>query len=317
MEPSSIRTVAVVGAGTMGHSIAQSFAQRGYAVFLHDLSEDALARAKKQIAAGLRTEVAAGALKSAEVAASLDRITTTTVIEEACAHADFVTEAVTENRDTKKDMFALLDRVCPPQTILASNTSMMDIFKFVETKRPQKVLITHWFVPAAITPLVEVVCGPQTSQEAVSATMKLLRDIGKSPICITRFLPGFIGNRLQMALTHEFLFLIDNGYATPEDIEIATKASLACRMPILGVIKHKDVAGLDQIQRSLRNGLYEPPPKIANSPTLDRLVSEGRLGVKSGRGFLDYGNRSTEEIMIETNTKLIRLREFLKELKEL
>ena len=313
----TIRTVAIIGAGTMGHSLAQAFAQRGLEVWLTDLRDDILARARTLIASNLGAEVEAGSLAKGEEEGVIARIRMTTRIEEACAEADFVIEAITENQAAKKEMFATLDRVCPPRTILASNTSFMDIFKFVETQRPDKVLITHWFAPPHIVPLVEVVRGPQTAQETVDSVTALLTRIGKVPIVISKFLPGFIANRLQSALTNEMLFLIDNGYATAEDIDKAAKASFGFRMPILGVVKKVDFAGVDQIRRSFGNGLYRAPPHRLTSETMDRLVAEGRLGVKSGSGFFDYGGRSTAEILRETNVKFLRLREFLKGLGEL
>jgi len=312
-----VHTIAVIGAGTMGHSLAQVFAQGGLRVWLNDVRDDALARARGLIASNLSGEVDAGLLEKGQEERVIERILTTTRIEDACAEADIVIEAITENEAAKRAMFATLDRMCPPHTILASNTSFMDIFKFVMTKRPENVLITHWFAPPHIVPLVEVVRGPQTSQETVDAVTTLLTRVGKTPIVISKFLPGFIANRLQSALTNEMLFLIDNGYATAADIDKAAKASFGFRMPILGVAKKVDFAGVDQIQRSMGNGLYQPPPYRLNSETMDRLVAEGKLGVKSGQGFFDYGGRSTEEIVRETSVKLIKLRAFLKELGEL
>jgi 3-hydroxybutyryl-CoA dehydrogenase len=313
----TIQTVAVVGAGTMGHSLALVFAQGGFRVWLNDVQEEILLKAQRLIASHVRTLVEVGIIDKDQGRGVLQRIQTTTRVEEAGGNADFVIEAITENQAAKKEIFTTLDRACPPRTILASNTSYMDIFKFVETGRPEKVLITHWFAPPHIVPLVEVVRGPETSQDTVDAVKGLLVQVGKKPIVISKFLPGFIANRLQSALTNEMLFLIDNGYATAADIDEATKASFGFRMPILGVVKKVDLAGVDQIQRSVRNGLYQAPSPRLNSETMDRLVSQGKLGIKSGQGFFDYGGRSTEEIMKEINVKLIRLREFLKELGEL
>jgi 3-hydroxybutyryl-CoA dehydrogenase len=193
----------------------------------------------------------------------------------------------------------------------------MDIFKFVETQRPEKVLITHWFAPPHIIPLVEIVCGPKTAPETVDVVKSLLVKLGKKPIVLSRFLPGFLANRLQSALGNEVLFLLDNGYATPEDIDEATKASFGLRMPILGLVRRMDFTGLDLSQKIIRNRLYEPPQPQGKSKSVDQLMAQGKLGVKSGRGFYDYGGRSTEEIMKERDIKLIRLREFLRELGEL
>ncbi len=247
----------------------------------------------------------------------LHRIQTTTKIEDAGKHADFVIEAISEDEAAKKELFRTLDTICPPGAILASNTSYLDIFKFVETTRPDKVLITHWFAPPHIVPLVEIVRGPETSQETVDRVKALLIDVGKTPLVISKFLPGFIANRLQSALTQEVLHLLDNGYATPEEIDAAAKAGFGLRIPILGLVKRMDYAGLDLAQKILSNAAYEPPPRRTRSMTMDQLVSRGKLGVKTGGGYYEYGDRSAEEIMKERDVKLIKLREFLKEMGEL
>ena len=172
--------------------------------------------------------------------------------------------------------------------------------------------MTHWFVPPHIVPLVEVVRGPETSQNTVDAVKAMLIQAGKKPLVLSKFLPGLIANRLQGALTREMLFLLDNGYATPEDIDVATKYSFGMRMPILGLAKKVDLAGVDQIQRSYRACFHQSPPTQPTSETLDRLVAEGHFGIKSGRGFFDYGSRPPEEITKELDVKLIKLREYLK-----
>lgn len=312
-----IQTVTIVGAGTMGHSLAQVFAQNGCEVWLTDVKEEILAKARILVGANLQTLVELKLLAEKDAAQALARLHTTTRIEEAGRNADFAIEAIIEDAAAKKEIFKTLDRVCPPQAILASNTSYLDIFKFVETGRPDKVLITHWFAPPHIVPLVEIVRGPQTSAEVVEAVKALMIRVGKKPIVISKFLPGFIANRLQSALSQEVLFLLDNGYATAEDIDCATKASFGLRMPIVGLVKRFDFAGLDLAQKILRNRQYEPPRAVDHSPSIDRLVAQGRLGVKTGAGFYDYGGRSSEEIMKERDLKLIRLRELLKELGEL
>ena len=312
-----IKTVAVVGAGTMGHVLAQVFAQGGYAVRLADIDEAVLARARRMIASNLKTLAEAGFFPEDEIPAALDRIRTTTRVEEAGRDADFVIEAVIEDIAAKKELFKTLDRICPAHAILASNTSYLNIFEFVETNRPENVLITHWFAPPHIVPLVEIVCGPRTSRATAETVRGLMVQLGKKPIVISKFLPGFIANRLQSALTQEVLFLIDNGYATAEDIDEAAKNSFALRTPIVGLVKRFDFAGLDLTQKILRNRQYEPPRLIDHSPSVDRLVAQGKLGAKTGCGFYDYGNRTPEEITKERDVKLIRLREFLKELGEL
>ena len=312
-----IRNVTIVGAGTMGHSLAQSFAQAGYRVRLHDLSDEILIKAMHLIASNLRTLVEAGLLEASEQSPALDRIRTTTNIVEAAENADFVIEAVSEDEAAKKAIFRTLDEICPPGAILASNTSYLDIFQFVETGRPDKVLITHWFAPPHIVPLVEIVRGPRTSQETVDRIRTLLIAMGKKPIVISKFLPGFIANRLQSAMTNEVLYLLDNGYATPEEIDMAVKSGFGLRIPILGAVKRMDYGGLDLTQKIIANAQYQPPARRTRSETVDALVSRGKLGVKSGSGFYEYGGRTPEEIMKERDLKLIKLKKFLTEMGEL
>jgi 3-hydroxybutyryl-CoA dehydrogenase len=312
-----IRKVTIVGAGTMGHSLAQVFAQGGLDVRLQDIQEEILKRAMSLIASNLATLGELGGLDQDEQKNVLKRIQTTTDIAEAGEKADFVIEAIFEDEKVKKEIFKTLDRVCPPQAILASNTSYLDIFQFVETRRPDKVLIAHWFAPPHIVPLVEIVQGPETSSESVQAVKEVLIKVGKKPIVLSKFLPGFIGNRLQSALANEVLFLLDHGYATAEDIDMATKASFGLRIPIVGLVKRMDFTGLDLYQKIIRNAVYKVPAQRTNSASVDRLVAQGKLGVKSGSGFYEYGGRSTEEIMKERDRKLIRLMEFLKEMGEL
>ncbi len=314
---SEIRNVAIIGAGTMGHSLAQVFAQGGYNVWLNDVKDEILARASKLIASNLDTLIELGNVEKSQKEPILRRIHTTVQLEEAGQNADFLIEAIIEDQAAKKEMFTRLDKVCPPGAILASNTSYMDIFKFVETKRPDKVLITHWFAPPHIVPLVEIVKGPQTSQAVVDRVKALMIQVGKKPIVITKFLPGFIANRLQSALGNEVFNLLDQGYASAEDIDTATKASFALRMPILGLVKRMDFTGLDLTQKILSNQTYKVPPQNTKSKTVEQLVSQGKLGVKTGSGYYEYSGRSTEEIMKERDIKLIKLREFLKEMGEL
>jgi 3-hydroxybutyryl-CoA dehydrogenase len=301
----------------MGHSLAQDFAQNGYNVWLNDLNDQILFKAKNLIASNLKTLVEMGELSGDAERKSLDRIQLTAKIEEATKNADFVIEAIVEDKSAKAALFKTLDQICPKHAILASNTSFMDIFKFVETKRPDKVLITHWFAPPHLVPLVEIIRGPQTAPEIVEQVKDLLVKMGKMPIVISRFLPGFIANRLWSALRNEVLFLLDNGYATAEDIDTAAKATFGLRTPIIGVVKRMDFAGLDVTQKVIRNADFEIAPQMTQSKTLDQLVAQGRLGAKSGKGFYEYGGRSPAEILKERDSKLIKLRNFLQEMGEL
>lgn len=310
--------VAIIGAGTMGHSLAQIFAQGGYQVTLNDVSEEILQQARRLIATNLETLCEAGLFDPAEKSPVLEeRIIYTTDLAAAVATSELVIEAIFEDPGAKKELFSGLDRLCPPEAILASNTSYLDIYQFVETKRPEKVIITHWFAPPHIVPLVEIVPGPHTTPETVATVKKVLDDLGKQTIVLKKFLPGFIANRLQAALGLEVYHLLDNGYATPEDIDMATKASFGLRMPILGLVRRVDFAGVDLAQRVLKNKSYTPPEVRGRSDVVDSMVSQGRLGVKTGKGFYDYGDSPVEEILRKRDLKLLKLRKFLTDLGEL
>ncbi len=313
-----MNNITIVGAGTMGHSLAQVFAQGGYQVFLNDTSQNILIRAKSLIEANLETFAEVGLFDSKNHSAVVeDRITYTTDLAAAVASSELVIEAIVEDPDAKKELFSELDRLSPPETIFASNTSYLDIYEFVETKRPGKVIITHWFAPPHIIPLVEIVPGPHTNPETVGTVKKVLDDLGKQTIVLKKFLPGFIANRLQAALSLEVYHLLDNGYATPEDIDRATKASFGLRMPILGLVKRVDFAGLDLAQHALRNKSYVPPTVKGRSDAIDSMVSKGRLGVKTGKGFYDYGDSPIEEVLRERDLKLLKLKEFLCDMGEM
>ncbi|OPX36233.1 MAG: hypothetical protein B1H12_07435 [Desulfobacteraceae bacterium 4484_190.2] len=274
-----MNNVTIVGAGTMGHSLAQVFAQGGYQVFLNDISQDILIRAKSLIEANLETLAEVGLFDSKDHSAVVEeRIIYTTDLADAVASSELVIEAIVESPDTKKELFFELDRLSPPEAILASNTSYLNIYEFVETRRPGKVIITHWFAPPHIVPLVEIVPGPHTTPETVET---------------------------------------DNGYATPEDIDRATKASFGLRMPILGLVKRVDFAGLDLTQHILSNKSYAPPTVKGRSDVIDSMVSKGRLGVKTGKGFYDYGDSPIEDILRERDLKLLKLKEFLSDMGEM
>ena len=312
-----MNNVAIIGAGTMGHSLAQVFAQGGYQVTLNDVSEEILQQARRLIAANLETLCEAGLFDPAEKYPVLEeRITYTTDLAAAVATSELVIEAIFEDPGAKKELFSELDRLCPPEAILASNTSYLDIYQFVETKRPGNVIITHWFAPPHIVPLVEIVPGPQTTPDTVTTVKKVLDGLGKQTIVLKKFLPGFIANRLQAALSLEVYHLLDNGYATPEDIDMATKASFGLRIPILGLVKRGDFTGLDLVQQILKNKSYTPPQVRGRSEVVDSMVSQGRLGVKTGKGFYDYGDSPIQEILRKRDLKLLKLREFLAELGE-
>ena len=310
-----MKKIAVVGAGLMGHGLALDFALGGYEVGLVDLTDEILATARRLIGGDLDTLAEAGLLDGAARDAVLGgRITFTTDLAAAVAGAGFVVEAVLEDPAVKKSVFAELDALVPADAILASNTSYLDVFDIVETAFPERLLIAHWYAPAHIVPVVDVVPGPCTSPAAVATVQGLLEGLGKQPIVMNKFVPGYISARVQAAIALELYHLLDEGYATPEVIDAALKGTIGLRLPIQGHLGKTDFAGLDYVQRSLRNKAYTPPEVRGYCRHVDALVAQGFTGPMAGRGFFDYGGKSPEELYRERDLKILKLKALLKEM---
>jgi 3-hydroxybutyryl-CoA dehydrogenase len=309
-----IRRILVVGAGTMGHSLAQTFAQGGYPVALVDVNRETLDRAAGLIASNLRTLEDLQLLEKGKGKEIIERIHLLTSLEEGARDADLAIEAIFEDVEAKGELFERLETLCPSRTILASNTSYLNIFELKTIKRLEKIIITHWYAPPHIIPLVEVVRGPRTSEETVESVKKLLSQVGKKPVLVDKFIPGFIVNRLQRALAREIFHLLDNGYATGEDIDIAVKASLGVRIPILGVVQRYDFTGIDLVHQFMGNPSIDLVSEDKPSETLQGLIDRDHLGVKTGRCFYDYSGKKMEEIMRDRDIKLIKLKNFLEEI---
>lgn len=307
--------VTVVGAGTMGHSIAQVFAQGGHEVFLNDISANVLRSAEKQIADNLNTLIEAGIIDDCEAVASIKRrIRYTSDLPSAVKSADLVIESIVEDPEAKKRLFTELDLLSSRDAILASNTSYLDIFSIVNTVRPENLIIAHWFNPPHIVPLVEIVLGPKTSEETQNQVRGVLRKLGKETITLKKYIPGFIGNRLQSALNLEFYHLLDSGVISPEEIDRVVQLSFGLRLPILGIAKRSDFTGLDLIQKILANKSYSPPEVRGRCEAIDQLVAKKHFGVRTQKGFYDYKDRKMEDILRDRDLKLIKLKTFLAEL---
>jgi len=314
MTKADMRKVFVVGAGTMGHGIAQVFAQGGYQVSLFSRSQKTLDRAFTLIKTSLDTLAEGELLERSQIPAILGRITSTQSLEEGARNADIALETVAEDAEAKKEIFAQLDAYCPSKTLLASNSTFLNIFDIVETSRPDKVLLCHWYSPPQIIPLVDVVKGPQTDEANVELVAEILRNMGKRPVIMRRFIPGYIISRIQLALQREVHFLLDNDYVTPEQLDEAAKFGLALRMLIVGVVQRFDFGGLDLSVKNLKNPKIEPTPLDYKPRKIFELVNKGYLGVKSGRGFYDYKGRSEDELCHQRDVKLIEVLKTLKRL---
>ena len=290
----------------MGHGIAQVFACGGYCVRLVDIDASALSKSLVQIRSNLQVMAEADTLSSADIGNILGRIETSTSIEQSASDADLAIEAVPEDDAVKREVFDRLDLVCPAHTILLSNTSSLDVFKVVCVSRPQRFCIAHWYAPPYIIPLVDVVKGPRTAHETVVLVVELLTSLGKKPVVLKQFVPGYLVNRLQVALNREVNFLLDNGLATPEQLDEAVKAALAPRMMVLGLVQRVDFTGLDvslTIQKRLLGQLSAAP----SFDTLQSLVDRGHLGVKTSKGFYDYRGRTVEQVLRERDLALLKI----------
>ena len=307
-----IRNICIVGAGTMGHGLAQTFAQGGYRVFLFSRTQQTLDRASSLISSSLDTMLEAGFVNREQIQAALGRITATTSLEEAVEDADMAIETVVEDKEAKQEIFRQLDRICPPKTLLASNTTFLNVFDFVETSRPDKVLITHWYAPPQIIPLVDVVKGPRTDEANIRLVVQLLKKMGKKPVVFNKPVAGYVVSRIQIAFQRELYYLLDNDYLSPEDLDAAMIWGLALRMMVVGAVQRIDFGGLDLSVRGLARASQSTPVDYKPRKLLE-LAQQGHLGVKTGRGFYDYKGRSEAEVCHERDIRLLKLLKMLQD----
>jgi 3-hydroxybutyryl-CoA dehydrogenase len=307
MQLPEIKKTVVVGAGVMGHSIAQVFAQNGVETFLVDLDQNRLDHAMELVKSNLETLAEFGKVPPGETPAILKRIHTTADLSVGCKGVDFAVEAISETVDAKKKIFSLLEEYCPQQAILASNSSSINIFDFVEIKDPGRLIVTHWFAPPHIIPLVEVVPGPKTSQQTTEATADFHRRMGKLPLVFKGLNGPSLVNRFQDLMTLPMWEAIEKGWATPAEIDLAVKAVLAIRLPIVGIVQRLDFTGMNLVLDITKS--YGGTNHVA-----EELVKQGRLGVSSGKGFYDYGDRTEAEVLKDRDIKYLKLLKCLENL---
>jgi 3-hydroxybutyryl-CoA dehydrogenase len=280
-----IRTVGVVGAGTMGNGIAQVFAQAGFTVRLVDVAQPMLDRARHTIEKSLDRLVEKSKLAAAVRDAALSRVSTTTALD-TLADADYIVEAIVEQAEGKRALFARLDALAKPAALLASNTSSISITVLgAATKRPDKVLGMHFMNPVPVMTLVELIRGQATSEEAMQIAAELCRKLGKTSVEAADY-PGFIANRILMPMINEAIYALMEGVGTPEAIDTVMKLGMNHPM---GPLALADFIGLD-VCLAILNVLHEGfgDPKYSPCPLLRRKVAAGELGRKSGRGFFIY-----------------------------
>ena len=245
MEFEDVRTVGVVGGGTMGFGIAINFALNGYSTVVSDLNQEVLDRTQREIGAALDLFVEEDFVSKAQAAAASNRIELTTEVDSLARRSDFVTEAIVERLADKQALFETLDRLCPAHTILVSNTSGFLVSEIgASVKRQEQIGLTHYFAPPHIVPGVEVAKAPGTSDQTYDIIYRLMEKTGKVPIRVLKERPGYLLNRIQGAAAREALRLWAEGVATAEDLDLGVRTTFGFRMPHEGPLMHYDVAGI-------------------------------------------------------------------------
>ena len=293
--------ITVVGAGLMGHGLAQIFAVHGHKVLLVDVNEDLLNSAKDRIRANLKNMHQQG-VEFGPLEEIVENVYPTPDLDNACEGSDFIFEAVFEDLELKQQLFADLDSLCPSNIILCSNTSVISITEIAEKAvHRERIVGTHFWNPPYLIPLVEVVRAEESADWCISKTYDLLNRVGKHPVHVHKDVPGFVGNRLQHALWREAFAIIDEGICDPATVDEVIRNGFGLRLPILGPVETADMIGLD-LTLAIHNYILkyinaDPTP----STTLQAKVETGELGFKSGSGFLEWSDSS----IIESRERLM------------
>ncbi len=300
-----LKNLAVVGAGAMGSGIAALFASKGLQVVLIDPVEGALPRALAVIERQLTVYAPDG------IRQALARIRTSPDLQ-AAAGSELVIEAVPEKLELKRDIFSRLDAICGPRTLFATNTSGLSINAIASAvSRRDRFVGTHFFTPADVIPLVEVVRNDDTSPETVDRVMAALRFAGKRPVLVRRDIPGFIANRIQHALAREAISLLEKGVASAEDIDEVVKWSLGIRLALSGPLEQRDMNGID-VHYAIASYLYKDlENRQEPSALLKQKVESGQIGAKSGQGFYSWSPERRERVLREKSAALAELAEWL------
>lgn len=299
-----IKKIAVLGAGTMGPGIAQIFAIAGCRIRIYDISQDALDKAKGVLHSSLETFAQEGIIKQEQIEPLYAQVAFDPVLESAVDGVDLVLEAVVENPAIKTELYKKLDALLPEDVIIASNTSALNIFEIMPAARLPWTVIAHWYAPPQLVPLVEVVANEQTREGIVEAVMEVLRKGGKKPVQMKKFIQGYIVNRIQMCLNQEIFFLLDNGYCTPQDIDLAVRTSFIPRAMVLGVCQRIDFGGLTMTANNFKNKSYKMPPEVDMPRTLAEHIEKGELGIRTGKGLYDYTGKDMDEILAKRDHQL-------------
>ncbi len=309
-----INQIAVIGAGTMGHGIAQVFALAGLQVALTDSDAEVLGKAIYRIQTNLETCVEHGFINEDLAAAVPARITLASNLADAVSQADFVVEAVFEDLDVKREVLRQLEEHCPAHAIITSTTSSFRVRDMaVALTHPKRFLVTHFWNPPYVIPIVEVMPGEHTSAEAVEITISLLEAVGKYPALVKKDVPGFVGNRLQHALRREAIAIVAEGIASPEDVDRIARLSFGLRFPVVGPLEVVDLGGLDLTQAIQTYLLPDLDRSSEPKPLLRDKVERGDLGAKAGKGFYDWPPGRVAEVIHRRDEALLEMVSWLRD----
>ncbi len=302
--------IAVIGAGLMGHGIALTLAKAGQYVAITDPFEEA----RVTVAARIRKSMQAMGDDETVIAKALKMIEIFDSTASAVRKADMVFEAAPEKLDLKQAILAEIESHAPDHCILASNTSVMPITKIMSKLRlKNRAVGTHWWNPPHMIPLVEVVQTEWTNPAVAQATFDLLADAGKTPVMVAKDVPGFIGNRLQHALWREAISLVENGICAAEDVDTVVKSCFGRRLSVLGPLENADLVGTDLTLDIHENVLHDLESRKGPSPYLEKLVAEGRLGMKSGEGFRKWTPQEADATRARVASHLTKLATILED----
>lgn len=303
-----MKQITVIGAGVMGHGIAQVYAGAGHNVILYDTEKQALENASEAIRKSLESFYEIGMIAYEDIDLIVDRIRLTTDLEDAVQESDFITEVIPEVLEWKQALYEQIEFICKPEAIIASNTSTFPLSKLTaKAQKKDRMIVTHFFNPGQIVPLVEIVKQDITAKHVIDETVQLLKEAGKTPVILQKEIPGFIANRLQAAVVREAFSLVEKGVASIEDIDLAITHGPGFRWAFIGPIETTDFGGLDTWQRVLNQVCPDLDSSISAPNIINNMVQNGHLGVKSGKGFNEYNSDAVLQRIEERDRNFLQL----------
>lgn len=315
-----IENILVVGAGTMGSGIAQVFAANGYKTVMADLKQEFLDTALKRIDAnieGMLEEKLCDASYGEKVKENISTILNEEIPNNASVY-DLVVEVIFENKEAKHDLYKILSDNCREDCIFASNTSGMDVFSVTKDilKNPSRLIITHWFNPPHLMKIIEVVKGPETSDETAISVRELLEACGKKPAVLNKFMPGFIVNRMATVICRELYYMIEQGWAEPQDLENALKYTDGLRWSFEGPLELWDFVGLEIPIAVAADVLPTLCGNTESIPHGDKLIAEGKTGVRAGEGALKKYPSDVEGYIKKRNRRIVEMYKMMSKFEE-